>query len=115
MYAIPVVIFGLPLHTNERKQVEHSEALESALETDDAGFITYYSGGSDVAPQAFGVELCQFDEACHHVNVSTLVLKPNAKEKKTFNSLWASLSDELRKELTTNYGTPRVFILWTTS
>lgn len=117
MYAIVTVIYGIPLNTNDSdEEILWSEELETFIEAnEDKGFFLPYSGSGDVSPSAFGVGLDGFDEACHHVEISDLKLKPSAAQLKKYARLWEALPDFVRSEITIKYGTPRTFLLWSTS
>lgn len=107
MYAICNVIYGYPM--TRGKAVDLVEELE-----DEAGVITHYSGGSDVTPAAFGVELGRFDEATDYTEMDKLeAMKPTveqiAKVEQDLSALPAEQQEIIRAEK------PRVFILWSTS
>jgi hypothetical protein len=115
MYAIAQVIYGIPLNSNNYFEDNRQSAdLDLALENADPGFLRYYSGGADVPPSAFGIELSSFDEACHHVDLSSLVLEPTDAQHSEFAHLLEALEPALREEVL-SYGEPRVFFLWSTS
>jgi hypothetical protein len=114
MYAIAQVIYGIPLNDNNGI-VEQSEKLEYAIEDHDPGFLTFYSGHGEAIPSAFGIAVDEFDEACHHVDLSKLRLVPMQTDQDAFQELWDQLDEELKTEITTKYGTPRMFFLWSTS
>jgi len=115
MYAIAQVIYGLPLHLNSDNDDDWSDELEEAVEGEEDGFLTYYSGAGDHNPAAFGIHLCEFDEACDHIALTDLKLKPDEAQKEAFKRKLSALSNELRKEVTSRYSEPRTFILWSTS
>lgn len=113
MYAIATVFYGVPLNSNEA-EIPKSSLLEEAIEEEQDGFTQLYSGGSNCVPSAFGVQLSEFDECCHHIDISTLQLSPTAEQVTEYKRLYEALEPELQKELEV-YGEPRVFILWSTS
>jgi hypothetical protein len=117
MYAIGHIIYGLPLKAADCREAdpEWSEELEEAMDDYEDGFHTPYSGSGE-NPAAFGVQLAMFDEACHHINLTDLVLTPTEEQKAEYARLFAGLTPDLQKELSAkSYGEPRVFILWATS
>lgn len=109
MYAIAQVIYGIPLE-------KPKGILEDLVDADDrdTGFLTYYSGGGDATPAAFGVELDTFDEACFHLEVSKLRLEPTKAQVAKYNRLFKALDPEVQEALQL-IGKPRAIILWTTS
>lgn len=113
MYAIATVFYGLPLNSNDT-EIAKSPLLEENIEDESAGFNRLYSGGSNCEPTAFGIELSEFDEGCHHVELSDLKLEPTKAQYDEFTKLYNALEPELQEELKV-YGEPRVFILWSTS
>lgn len=115
-YAIAQVIYGVPLSDGDAMSEELGEILENegCSESEQAGFHSFYSGGSPVTPAAFGVRLDEFDEACYSIDLDTLKLAPTNEQLALFNSAWASLEENVRKALEP-MGEPRVFILWSTS
>jgi len=114
-YAIAQVIYGLPLNTNRSDDEPWSEELEDQLDEGKNGFLKYYSANSDVIPAAFGIELCEFDEGCDHVDISDLKLEPTEDQKSKYQELLEMLPDDLLKEVTKRYSVPRTFILWSSS
>ncbi len=116
MYSIANIIYGIPLNSNDSySDTESSEELSELAFSDEDGFLRYYSGSADVDPLAFGIRIDEFDEACHHVDLSTLKLVPTDAELLEYNRLWNTLDIAIQEEITENYGTPRVFFLWSTS
>lgn len=121
MYAIVNVMYGVPLNSNEwPSPVEWSagfeEYIEEAQDEKDAdGFYLPYSGAGDTRPGTFGICLGEFDEACHHVDISDLKLVPTAAQLKKYKNLWDKLPKEIRSEITVKYGDPRTHLLWSTS
>lgn len=116
-YAIGNVIYGIPLGTNRYNptgESEWSEELSIAIEDELTGFLQYYSGSGDV-PAAFGVELCEFDEACYFVDITGLTLRPTIEQQAEVERAFNALPISLREEIITKFGTPRTFILWSTS
>ena len=118
-YAIAHIVYGIPLQNADGYLKRRwSEELEEAIENEDEGFITPYSGSSEVTPAAFAVEIGTFDEACHHIEASTLkaMLQPTFQVVDKWRDNFKALSESLRTELSDEkYGEPRVFILWGTS
>lgn len=115
MYAIVNVVYGVPLHSVLGLDDSWSEELEELIESQEEGFLTPYSGSGDEMPAAFGVSIGEFDEACHHVELSKLRLKPTNTEDEEFTKLWERLEPVIQKEITDKFGEPRVFFLWSTS
>lgn len=115
MYAIFEIIYGIPLHKNDQTETKWSKELEDAIDNEEDGFHTYYSGGSDCIPAVFGIEIGEFDEACHHVELNGLTITPSQKHRLEFDVLIKTLSKTLHTELAEKYGQPRVFFLATTS
>lgn len=116
MYAIGNIIYGLPLHDPiGSDDVEYSDELEEAIEWEQEGFQRFYSGNGSQSPTAFGVMLDEFNECSTHIDVSKLKLEPSPFVLKEYNELWNNLTDELKTELTEKFGSPRTFILWSTS
>lgn len=114
MYAICNVTYGVPLNTNESNHTQ-SELIAQCVSDEVPGFMGYYSGaGVDYIPSRFGIELGEFDECCHHTDISTLQLSPTAEQVAEYKRLYEALEPEVKKELEV-YGEPRVFILWSTS
>jgi len=120
-YAIAHIVYGIPLQPAtgylKRKWSEELEELIEAADDDEVdGFVLPYSGSSDSQQAAFGILLGEFDEACHHIELSELRLTPTEVEvnlfQKNFNNLTETIQEELSGE---KYGVPRVFILWGTS
>ena len=111
-YAIFTVFYGLPLANNNGES--RSDSLEEFVESEPHGVYTKYSGGADETPAAFGVPLGNFNECCHHIELSKLQLVPTAKQKSEFRSLFEALSAE-EKTLLNQLGEPRVFFLVSTS
>lgn len=125
MYSITNVIFGIPLNTPgdgdpktsayRLPNPDKSDELELALADEQPeGFYSFYHGGSDIGPHAFGVLLGAFDECHHHLDVDKLTLKATPAQIAEFNQMLADLDDDLRKEVEA-YGEPRTFLLFSTS
>jgi len=115
MYAICTVVYGIPLNSNDAN-IDWSEELENALDDDQyEGLETRYSGAGDCTPAFFGVELSEFNEACHHVEVSKLKLEPKQKDLDQYKLMYDQLPQTLQQEITSKYGQPRTFFLWSTS
>lgn len=110
-YAICTAMYGIPLSDNVN---ERSNIMSEFVDSDLPGVETRYSGSAMESPAAFGVELSSMDEACHHTEISELVLEPSDDVIHEFNSLYDNLTDEIKEELAI-YGPPRVFFLWSTS
>ena len=114
MYAIVTVIYGIPLNANN-KSTKWSDELEDAIDNEEEGFISPYSGSSEKPPVAFGIPLDSFNEACHHVELTDVHIIPTSKEISQFDELWNKLPETLQLEIAQNYGHPRIFFLWSTS
>lgn len=126
MYTIANVVYGIPLHRNDEGEFSAtmssfdededmwSTELAEAIDREDPGFMVTYRGG-DTPSVAFGVKLGEFDEACHHTEVSTLTLTPSHEQMDEFNNLFNDLSDEVRAEINAKFGQPRVVFLWDAS
>jgi hypothetical protein len=112
MYPIVKIIYGFPLHNNQIDYV-HSAAINNALEDELPGFMTFYSGAGYM-PCAFGIFLDEFDGAHHHVDLSSMNLKPSEQQIFDFVKLVQNLDEPTCTELV-KYGYPRIFFLWTTS
>lgn len=117
-YAIVNVMYGVPLSHNQYPE-ERSELIQVAIEEadtdkDEAGFHRFYSGGSDVTPAAFGIILGKFDEATHHTEMSEVLKEPTQEQLLKFQEALEALGPELYVSLS-EYGKPRVFLLWSTS
>lgn len=116
MYAIGTIIYGIPLNSNSYgEEIEKSEALQDALECQESGFLEYYHGGSDVTPQAFGIELDGFDECSHHFFLSDLQLEPTDAQRAEYEEKFMNLDPALQEEIRAIAEEPRVFVLWSTS
>lgn len=78
------------------------------------GFLSEYcSSGGD--PLAFGVVLGQFDEACHHIELSDLsVFEIDPVQKQLVNSVYTKLPDDIKQYVKKN-GPPRLFMLRSSS
>tara|TARA_R110000868_G_scaffold324272_5_gene585169 strand:- start:757 stop:1104 length:348 start_codon:yes stop_codon:yes gene_type:complete len=113
-YAIAHVIYGIPLNSND-DEVKKSDELEDLIEDEPEGMLGYYSGSAPWIPTAFGVELHEFDECNHHIDLDTINLQPTAEQLAQFNTEWANLPAEIKEEIIKSYGLPRVFLLWSTS
>lgn len=113
MYTIFKVVYGVPLNKNDTK-TKWSKELEDALDNQAEGFLTYYSGAGDTVPAAFGIELDEFDDACHHVELLELITKPAWPQWQLYGELFAQQTPKMQKEIA-KYGQPRVFFLFTTS
>lgn len=119
MYAIVNVVYGIPLHDNNTLDAmldkEWSDELGSAIDEEYPGILGFYSGSSNCVPTAFGVLIDTFDEACHHVDLSSIRFQPDVTQIKQYDEEWAALPKTLQTEITSKFGKPRVFMLWTTS
>ena len=120
MYAIAEIVYGIPLNTNKGSE-KWSEELELALDNEEFdGLMTFYSGG-DCPPAMFGVVLGEFDEACHHVDLDSLKLKPTTEDIMEYHRMFEALPETLQQEIVMKYGKPKgcgepwVFFLWSTS
>ena len=114
MYAIAQVIYGIPLNSNDNENLDPTGVLTEAVEYEESGYLEYYNGGSDVPPRAFGVEISEFDECCHHIPLQDLRLRPTVDHLDQYQKLWNQQSPECQEALK-KIGEPQVFILWTTS
>jgi hypothetical protein len=114
MYIIANVIYGIPLH-DKTWDVEYSPELEEMLEAEEGGFRQYYHGSADNTPSAFGVEVAEFDECCYFVDLTAEITTATQSHIDEFNSLWDALTPTLKDEISSKYGQPRTFILWTSS
>lgn len=112
-YAIAYVVYGVPLHDADDNDAENSEAIDNWLEEFNPMILTPYSGCGN--PLAFGVTLDEVNECCHHVEINNLRLTPTPEEVAQVEKEFYALSDEIKEEITTKFGKPRVFILWGTS
>lgn len=114
MYAIARIIYGVPLVSNDDTPLELPASVSEAVEDEEEGFLTYYSGSSDEPPAAFGVELGEFDEACAFVKPADLPLTPTAHHVAQYEALLATQPPE-RKACLAALGAPQVLFLWSTS
>ena len=115
MYAIANVIYGIPLMIENGDEESMSDEFFEALDEDEGGFMTFYSGSGDFIPRAFGVMLDQLDECCHHIFLDEVALAPTADQEAEYQALWARHSPETQAQLLAHGAEPRVFILWSTS
>jgi len=109
-YAIFTVMYGVPLNSNGWGEDERTTEFEEFIDSDGPGLVTPYSGNGSVPPCGFGIVLDQFDEARHHIDLSTLTLAPTGQQLKQYEILLNEIPDEVREEFT-KYGPPRVFFL----
>lgn len=113
-YAIFTPVYGIPLNSNDRDQVERSEELADMIDGEVPGIIAKYSGSGDM-PLAFGIEVGkEFDECAHHIEVSAVTLTATPEQVSDFDHLYAGLSDEVKEELKP-FGPARVFLLVSSS
>lgn len=118
MYAIALIVYGVPLMAGEHNEVTLPQCLDDILEEGDGeelGWLMPYRGSGCDHPFAFGIELCQFDEACNFVDMSTLNLAPTDAQRQEYDLKLAALSEELRAAVLRIGGQPRTFILWASS
>lgn len=108
MYCIFTVVYGIPCHTNDYDHTR-SELVEEHIEIETDGFFSVYSGNGGQQPAAFGIIIGSFNEACHHVELSTIPTV-SAGQIEEFNKLYNALDHEVQAELF-RYGPPRVFFL----
>lgn len=110
MYCIVQIMYGVPL-----EGVQEGTHLSDILEDGDTeGLHTYYSGGGDETPAAFGVEIGTFDEANFSIDVSSLALTATPQQIQEYQRMFAALPSEIQSEVKKR-GEPRVFFLFTTS
>lgn len=115
MYSVANSIYGLPLVANEGKSpFQKYPRLAEAVEMEVAGFLSFYSGSSDEKPQAFGLDIGGFDEACAFVNMADVPSAPTPEQIEAYQALFAAQTPELQADLRA-LGEPFVFILWSTS
>lgn len=121
MYTIFKIIYGVPLNTNWGEHTKWSQELQVAIANQNSGFLTYYSGAGPCIPAAFGIELGQFDDACHHVELFDLKFEATDQQRYDFQDYFHRLSPKLQKEVErlgkyeNQLFVPRVFFLFTTS
>ena len=115
-YAIGNIIFGIPLELDVDCEDGTYDLLNDALENfgEADGFHTFYSGMADAVPAAFGVVLDCFDEACFSIDIHSLKLEPSDAQRRQFYELWSHLEPDVQAAIE-KFGTPRSFILWSTS
>lgn len=111
-YAIFTVFYGIPLEAPDTGPFPDSVGEAQDMEL--PGFHRQYSGHAQVTPACFGVELDQFDECDHHINLSSLTLAPTSEQVTEFQTLFDALDPEVREGLQ-KFGEPRVFFLTSTS
>jgi hypothetical protein len=116
MYTIANLIYGFPLHNNTSNQLKWSDELEEAVNNEEPGFLTFYDGGLDVVPSAFGVIIKEFDVCVHHTDLYEIDLFPTDHQIQLFNDQLNNLTPTLQEEIK-KYGIPypRRFILWSSS
>jgi len=107
-YAIANVIYGVPLTRDEILEKVSIDDLDGQ-----DGFLSYYSGGADVQPMAFGVALSEFDEATDYVDMRTLQIMPTGADLDQYQRCLDQLEDPEKSILAAEK--PFVFILWSTS
>lgn len=113
-YAIFTTYFGIPLNSNtSHEDAERPACLEDLIEGDGPGVHIRYSSGSDT-PVAFGVRLGEFDECCHHLEVTDVVTTITPAQMQEFHDLYNALDQEVRDAMQV-YGEPRMFILVSSS
>lgn len=102
MYSIAEVIYGVPLVQKLYEWVDQNEMWDA----EDEGFLTYYHGGSDTTPGAFGIQIGGFDETCgwhpHYApNETALKLSeiktPTDYQKTQFQKLYDAQPPEVQK------------------
>lgn len=121
MYICGEVFYGIPLHfegygachsdfMNDIKQDRH-EACEKI-----EGLHTFYHGGADEYPLAFGIQVDGFDTCGSFYDLDLDGFKDENLQthKEAFEVLWNKLDEVTQKEFLA-YGNPRLFILWSSS
>ena len=112
MYTIVKLIYGVPLYNGN----ERSEVIEEMIKDRYNGILSFYSGNAPTQPTAFGLNLGSIDEGKHHTEMSSLEKVINVSEdmKKRYQELIDELEED-QKEAILEYGSPRGFLLCTSS
>lgn len=113
MESIANLVYGIPLNVR-RGDPEYSTELEELIENGEPGFLSLYSGHGP-KPRAFGVEMRSFNDCMVYAEFKPEYLTPSTAQKSFFDSSWAEIPEEIKKEMIEKFGEPRVFLLWSTS
>jgi hypothetical protein len=113
-YAIATIIYGIPLDTYDA-DVTISEELSNLIEDQEGGFICLYRGNSDGPGQAFGIEVSEFDECNHHIDIKDLTFQPSLEQVKKLSDLLDALPNHIVDEMAKTFGPARTFLLWSSS
>lgn len=132
MYSITNIIYGIPVQVQDynnfyaeveaalKEGEQYPRALEKMFSPEDfdleekEGVLRYYHGGSDIAPQAFGIEIGRFDECKYAIDLETLTLKASKETRDRYKQLFSALTEQEKYELSC-FGKPRVFFLFSSS
>lgn len=112
MYHYIQIIYGIPLVNGKGKP---SQQLEEAIEDEEPGFETFYSGDAVETPACVGVILGDIEPTKPWNDVAALPLTPTTLQYREFQQLWNQINPVLQKEITKKFGAPRVHFLWVTS
>jgi len=120
MYVIANIIYGtyktkaVDRLINELKDIAWDEGNFKEVvgdEDEPFGYDEMYSGNSEITPGWLGVDLDQFDECAHGIDVSKLNTLPTDKQKKEAQDKFDALPQEL-KDIAPPIG---IYIVFSTS
>jgi hypothetical protein len=121
MYICGEVFYGIPLHFDGYGH-SHSDFMNNIKENRHEasknmdGLHTFYHGGADEYPLAFGIQFDGFDTcgSFYELDLNTFSEENLQKHKAAFDVLWNKLDETTQKEFLA-YGEPRLFVLWSSS
>lgn len=121
MYICGELFYGIPLHflgygaTHSPFMKELKGDYYDAIERIE-GLQSFYHGGADEKPLAFGVHVKGLDTCDSHYDIDLATFNPEniQKYQAQFDVLWNKLDETTQKEFSA-YGPARLFILWSSS